>query len=62
MYNNTGEQNLSPLLIFIPIQNSKSLAKTWILSSGTPVFIPKKTRLQLLTLHSPFCLFLIKVL
>ena len=45
-----------------PIQNSKSLGKTWTLNAGTSELIPKKNHLKLLTLHLPVCLFLIKVL
>ena len=43
---------------FTSIQTSKSLAKTGTLNAGTSELIPKKT---LLTLHSPFCLFLKKI-
>ena len=43
-------------------KNSKSPVKTWNLNAGISEPIQKKTRLRFLTLHSPFCLFLIKIL
>ena len=44
------------------IQNSKSLAKTGTLNAGTSELISEKKRLKFLTLHSPFCLFIIGIL
>ena len=52
------------LLIFIYqiFWNSKSLAKTPTLNAGASEPISKKNRLKFITLHSPNCLFLIKIL
>ena len=44
------------------IQKSKSFAKTLTFNAGTSELIAKKKHLNFLTLHSPFCLLLIKIL
>ena len=49
--------------IFIKTNSKfKSLEKTQTLNAGTSELVSKKTRLKFVTLHSPFCLFLIKTL
>ena len=54
---------MSTTNIFIyPNSNSKPIAKTRTLNLSTSEPIQKKTRPKFLTLHSPFCLFLIKIL
>ena len=43
------------LYSFTPIQNLKSLVKTWTLNAGILGLTSKRNRLKSLTLHSPFC-------
>ena len=61
-----SEQNLTENVYyqypFTPIQNLKSLVRTRTLTAGTSGLIPKRNRLKLLTLQSPFCFFIIKIL
>ena len=44
---------------FTPMQNLKSFVRTRTLSAGTWL-LPKRDRPKFLTLHSPFCLLIIK--
>ena len=46
--------------LFTPIQNLKSLVKTWTLNACTSGLIQKRNHPKFLTLHSPFCLLIRK--